>query len=44
MPHPHVKIKQRDLEGESHMFKLKEGTEGQEQFEFKGGVRGPCWH
>ena len=42
MPRPHVKIKQRDLKGESHMFKLKEGAEGQEPFEFKGGVRGLC--
>ena len=41
MPHPHVKIKQRDLKGESHMFKLKKGAEGQEPFELKGGVRGP---
>ena len=44
MPHPHVKIKQRDLKGESHMFKLKEGAEGREPFEFKGGVRGLCRH
>ena len=40
MPRPHVKIKQRDLKGESHMFKLKEGAEGRETFQFKGGVRG----
>ena len=44
MPRPHVKIKQRDFEGESHMFKLKEGAGGREPFQFKGGVRGPCWH
>ena len=42
MPRPYVKIKQRDLKGESHMFKLNEGAEGREPFEFKGGVRGPC--
>ena len=40
MPHPHVKIKQRVLGGESHMFKVKEGAEGREPFEFKGGVLG----
>ena len=39
---PHVKIRQRDLKGESHMFKLNEGAEGREPFQFKGGVRGPC--
>ena len=41
---PHVKIKQRDLKGESHMFKLKEGAEGREPFQFKGGLSGPYWH
>ena len=42
MPRPHVKIRQRDLKGESHMFELKEGAEGREPFEFERGVREPC--
>ena len=41
MPRPYSKIKRRDLKGESHMIKLKEGAEGREPFQFKGGVRGP---
>ena len=40
MPRPHVKIKERDLKGGSHMIKLKGGAEGPESFEFKGGVLG----
>ena len=51
MPRPHVKIRQRDLKGESqkkglrdmsHLSLLKEGAEGREPFGFEGGVREPC--
>ena len=41
MPRPYVKIKQRDLKGESHMFELKEGAEKREPFEFERGVCEP---
>ena len=40
VPRPHIKIKQRDLKGGSHMIKMKGGAEGPEPFEFKGGVLG----